>query len=66
MKLKDIEKFVKECFEKDIKIPSEMVIVCSDWNKGVPEEFRHLSNIEFSVQMNEEYAVKINIAPANN
>jgi hypothetical protein len=66
MKLKEIEKFVTLCFENDVTIPSDLIIICSDWNEKVPEEYKEFSNIEYNVIMNEEYGVKINIAPITN
>lgn len=62
MKLAEVEKFIKECLEKEVLIPDNLQFHIDDYNDIVPEDMRNVSNLEYNVRFNDYYK-KIFILP---
>ena len=62
MKLAEVEKFIKECLEKEVLIPDNLQFHIDDYNDIVPEHMRNVPNLEYNVRF-DDYHKKIFILP---
>lgn len=63
MLIENLEKFIKECHEKGVAIPSDLHIALDAWDTSVPEDRQHFDEIEYNIRISDQVGAKVMISP---